>query len=735
MRGIRSRATLIVVAVALLGALLPACQTTPRQTATLSPTLSLRGDRAPIAFQDGLPVPGFGDQPTRPKIDLDGQWRVQPTTLRTDLTMNDRSRTLGAIEREAAGRQAVVYDDSTWPTTEVPGSFDSPPATRALGAWYRRTFVVPTSWEQRTAIVKFTAAQYVADVWVNGVHVGYHEGGSTPFAFDVTDELADGVENTIAVRIDNPTWGTRNDILPWGLADWWNYGGLTAPVWIEQTDPMYVARADVVPHLDGADVTVLVDNRDTTDRNASLTIDMLPTTVTDQNLLDPDPSHLITPGAQPVAQHTVSIGRVPKQSVYRAASSFLLRSPTLWEPSTQPALYVLHVQLTEHGSVVDDYYDEFGLRQIRVDSTFPQLLFNGERIAFRGVAVHDERVEPPVGGQPVGGPITDPADFLAQLRRAMALNANLIRADHHPPMPWLTLLADRLGLAVWEEIPFYHYTPETFTLLMGRGIPQQMLTEMDLRDFNRPSVLFHGFANESTGESERVQALTELRDLDRRVDGTRLTGQAAYGSDPTDDTSMPLDVAGFTFYWGVFYGGALSTQLVADELARAHREYPRKPLMILEFGRWADTPQQEAVDQPAVFQQTYAAIEPRLDDNPGGYIGAAVWWSLDDYWTERPGIQVEHFGAYRPDGSERPVGEQMGQAYGAAEKPQPPRLPREGATAQAPREGPSSPSFAVAAGYAILVPTVLMIALILFLRLMPRYPKRPEERPAERREG
>ena len=61
---------------------------------------------------------------------------------------------------------------------------------------------------------------------------------------------------------------------------------------------------------------------------------------------------------------------------------------------------------------------------------------------------------------------------------------------------------------------------------------------------NHPSVLFHGLANESTGGIEREQALTTLHSLDRALDGTRLTGQAAYGSEPDDRTSRPLDVAG-----------------------------------------------------------------------------------------------------------------------------------------------------------------------------------------------
>src|SRR5207253_1059429 len=93
------------------------------------------------------------------------------------------------------------------------------------------------------------------------------------------------------------------------------------------------------------------------------------------------------------------------------------------------------------------------------------------------------------------------------------------------------------------EIPLYHYTPATFGIAMDRGIPQQMLSEMDLRDMNHPSVLFHGLANESTGGTEREQALASLYNLDRAIDGTRLTGQAAYGNQPDDQTSRPLDVA------------------------------------------------------------------------------------------------------------------------------------------------------------------------------------------------
>ena len=166
---------------------------------------------------------------------------------------------------------------------------------------------------------------------------------------------------------------------------------------------------------------------------------------------------------------------------------------------------------------------------------------------------------------------------------------DLLRTNHVPAQPDLLMLTDRLGLAVWEEIPLNHYTPATFTAVMQRGLPQQMLAEMALRDFNRPSVMFHGFANESTGIAERTSAMQTLHNLDRRIDGTRLTGQAMYGSDPTDPTSSPLDVAGYTFYYGIFYGGTRPEPGTSNALRLAHETYPHKPVMVLEFGDWVAT--------------------------------------------------------------------------------------------------------------------------------------------------
>ncbi len=616
----------------------------------LAPTLTMVDVRGgSVAVQNGIPVPTFAYQP-RGRIELDGPWRVERRTFDSNLSLTPRSASLDRIVADAGGRQLPDFDDRQWGTVDVPGSLNPPPDRRETGAWYRRDVQLPAGFAGRTVLLRFGAANYLADVWLNGVWLGYHEGGSTPFAFDASAAARPGERNVVAVRVDNPSWGSRNDIVPWGLADWWNFGGLTRPVWFEASNPVHAVRADIVPHLDGADVSVVVQNSGRGEVDAQVSVEVLPAQVTAANLLTADPRSLLD-GGDAIAREDLSAQRLAGADVVRLDASLLIAGAATWSPLS-PSLYVLRVTVSVGGVAVDTLLETFGFRQVAVDPAGPSVVLNGQHVAFPGVALHDQVVTRGEGGV-VAGHIPGPTEIRDQLARAETIGARLIRTGHAPANPALLDLADRLGLAVWEEIPLYHYTPQTFGIAMGRGIPQQMLREMALRDMNRPSVLFHGLANESTGEDQRIRALQELHDVDRAIDGTRLTGQAAYGFNPADPTSGPLDVAGYTFYYGVFYGSDPATDTAAA-LETAHQTYPRKPVVILEFGRWADGAAGPA-EQRRIFSATAGPLLANRSTLVGGFVSAAVWWTLEDYATLRPNIEVEHFGLFAAGGAPRPV--------------------------------------------------------------------------------
>jgi hypothetical protein len=491
----------------------------------------------------------------------------------------------------------------------------------------------------------------------------------------VGQRVLPGEVNVLAVRVHTIPVGTRADVLPWGLIDWWNYGGLTGPVWLEASAPTHVVRADVRPHLDAIDVRVLVTRSaalaggpdavpEPEDGPATLIIRVLPATVTEDNLLDPDPRSLLADGAESMLTVEREIRAPDAGAVTAETFSIHFREADLWTPQ-RPALYVLHV-VTRWGDrnpddaggalPTDAYWTTFGIRHVQVDPEAPRVLLNGEAAFLRGVGLHAESLAFDASGELVGGsPHQPPSLVLRELRDAARIGADLLRTGHEPADPTTLMLADRLGFAVWEEIPLYHATPAVYGRTMERGIPQQMLREMALRDMNHPSVLFHGLSNESTGGDERTEALAELHEVDREIDGTRLTGQAAYGWMPDDPTQVPLDVAGYTSYQGVFYGDDPRADTRRALLA-ANRAHPTKPIMILEFGRWADLPADEA-RQALIFEETYDVLERHRADRPDGFVSAATWWTLRDFATQLGGIVLEDFGLFRPDGTLRPAGE------------------------------------------------------------------------------
>ncbi len=716
-----SRSGLAIVAAAMLVVAIGACGPNSVNPAGLPTTLEFQSvDGGRVAMQNGQPVPDFGYQP-RPRLDLNSGWRFQPADLDDVLTFEPRNDSLKAIEREAAGRQLPDFNDMLWKPISVPGSVDLPPNGRPTDGWYRVHFMVPDSWAGEAVTLKFGSVNYLADVWLNGTYLGYHEGGVTPFAFNAATALAPGLDNVLAVRVYDPPKGTRLDVVPWYFSDFWEYEGITAPVWLEASNSLHVVRADIVPHLDAADVSVVVQNSGGQElSNVAVNIEVLPAAVSTATLLDPNPLSLVPPDAPTIAATSIGGIVAGAHNVFVRDTSFVFAHASNWSVK-RPALYVLGVYLTVDGVVVDAFYDTFGLRRIQVDRSAPRLLLNGDPIVFTGAAVQNEKVAPAsADGEPQGGTPLAADEQLAIVRQALAVNVDLLRTNHVPANPSLLMLADRLGIGIWEEIPMNHFTPETFSLVMHRGLPQQMLAEMALRDFNRPSVMFHGFANESTGLDERRSAMTTLRDLDRRIDGTRLTGQAMYGSDPTDPTSEPLDVAGYTFYYGIFYGGPAPEPGTSNALLLAHRTYPHKPVMILEFGDWLPFNGSEA-EQAQVFRATYPAFAANLDVYPAGFVGSMVWWSLEDYWTDVPGIAVERFGLYRPDGGMREVGAEAQTSFGRVTEPvtAAPKIVSGGQAVPVP--APQSDRFVVQLVFVVIFPVVLIGFIVGGLAILRRH--------------
>ena len=138
---------------------------------------------------------------------------------------------------------------------------------KRLGAenelWYARTFVVPTDWNGDRILLHFGAVDWKADVWVNDVQVGSHTGGYAPFTFDVTAALHKKGENTLKVRVWDPTERGeqprgKQTSAPGGI--WYTpVSGIWQTVWLEPVPQRYIAGLRTTPDIDRRTLRIEAD--------------------------------------------------------------------------------------------------------------------------------------------------------------------------------------------------------------------------------------------------------------------------------------------------------------------------------------------------------------------------------------------------------------------------------------------------------------------------------------------
>jgi beta-glucuronidase len=219
-----------------------------------------------------------------------------------------------------------------------------------------------------------------------------------------------------------------------------------------------------------------------------------------------------------------------------------------------------------------------------------------------------------------------------------------VRTAHYPNHPYTYLIADRLGLAIMEEIPVYWFdTPESFNIQNNqRHIHQQMFREMVFKDYNRPSVIMWSTSNECKEETGRL-AYHDIIKNDYKTnynDGRLLTQSAAADRPgPSDPTMPPLDVAGWTLYYGIFYGASGSyLGPTFSFLNNAKTANPNKPIIDTEFGYWSSENGSTTNEQSNVLTQTFNAFKLHTpydaagNANSNGFLMGTTWWCVFDWY-------------------------------------------------------------------------------------------------------
>ena len=436
----------------------------------------LAGAQTPAA----LPRPEFPNPQFERKewVNLNGSWRF---------AFDDGNAGL----REAWYGGAKRFDRSI----VVPFAFESQKSGIGETAfhpvvWYQREVTAPAAWKGRRVLLKFGAVDYHATVWLNGQKLGEHEGGSTPFAFDVTDLMKDGANALVVRAYDPPT----DRFVPRGKQYWKEKSesifytrttGIWQSVWLEAVGDSYLSHVRISPSMDGA---VRFDAR--LDRPASDQV--LRATVSYNGAV-------VTRGEATIDGSRASLG-------------VRVIDPLEWQVGNG-RLYDVKLEVVRGGTVLDTVHSYYGYREVSVDAK--GLQFNGRRMYLRMVL--DQGYWPE-------SLLTPPSDEAIQydIKTSQAMGFNGARKHQKVEDPRFLYWADKLGYLVSGEMANAYQYDDQYVARFTR----EWLEVLE-RDINHPSIIMWIPINESWGTPNLrdVRQQSHLKSnywLTKSLDPTRL---------------------------------------------------------------------------------------------------------------------------------------------------------------------------------------------------------------------
>jgi beta-glucuronidase len=442
-------------------------------------------------------------------------------------------------------------------------------------AWYRRRLTLPPVAGEAHVRLRFGAVFYLAQVWWNGVYLGEHEGGYTPFEFDVSGLARPGAANVLAVRVENQR---AMDRLPAALAthwlyDWWPYGGIVREVALHLSSRAFIAQQRLVA------VPMLVDvGRAET---ATLTATVTVTNASAQPLegsLTGEVRH--DTGGPPVSTASpATTVHLPAGASQEITLTARLSSPRLWH-FDQPHLYRWQASLRAiDGSILHTADEPFGVRAVDVRGA--RLYLNGEPVRLVGLTRH---ADSPAYG--LAEPVTVMAADFSDLKR---LNAVLSRPIHYPQADSVLDYADRHGLLLIPEIPAWQLSAAQLAHPRIRALARQQLREMIRSHANHPAVWAWSVGNEFASDTAAgYDFVREMMTLAKNLDPIRPVGFASnrLGHQPWADATSLADIIMINAYFGTWSGPKARLGPALDAI---HAAWPDKPVIVSEYGfaaRW-----------------------------------------------------------------------------------------------------------------------------------------------------
>lgn len=443
-------------------------------------------------------------------------------------------------------------DDSNWKSINLPHDWSTGYELKedaftgggggfaqAGNGWYRKNFSLDPSilTADNQVSLLFEGIYMDATVYLNGIEVGHHYYGYTPFIVKMDNSLLKE-HNFLLVRVDNSHQPNSR---------WYSGSGIYRNVHMIMTDNIHIAPWGVrcctnalYPDLDQATLLIQTTVMNDTMLHQSVGIQY--------QVFDHNNELVISAGTSL---------KIDPNSTGECAVRPAIKHPRLWTLE-DPYLYKLVTSITLNDKVIDEISTPIGIRTATFDCD-KGFLLNGESVKIKGMCLHhDCGLTGAVGYREV---------WERRLRKLKDMGCNGIRCSHNPPDQILLDLCDEMGFLVMDEIfdewmltkhknnnyysQQFAYGSSEFFASHGK----EDLITMLRRDFNHPSVILWSIGNEIPEQSsiDGVDLVKYLQDICHSEDVSRMVTSAcdniaAGGTSRTlREFENELDVVGYNY--------------------------------------------------------------------------------------------------------------------------------------------------------------------------------------------
>jgi len=330
-------------------------------------------------------------------------------------------------------------------------------------AWYKKSIQVPRTWTGQRIFLTVGASDYETSIWLDGVLVGKHQGGYTPFSFELTKQVKYGTEQQLVIRVDDK----RRDFALYGKQGYGNARGIWQTIYLEGRGQTHLESIHFTPDIDKQTVKASLEfsNELTADTELKIRIKTAGTDI-------------------------LTSAKVLKNKA-RADIQIAIPNPRLWNLE-DPFLYETEISLGD-----DKVKSYFGMRKISVmnmpNTKIPYVALNNQPIYLQ--LTLDQSYHP-------DGFYTFPTDAFMknEIILAKEIGLNGIRTHIKVDVPRKLYWADKLGLLVMSDLPNAWGEPDA----KQQTESEYTLREMIKRDYNHPSIFSWITFNETWGLQTKV---------------------------------------------------------------------------------------------------------------------------------------------------------------------------------------------------------------------------------------